>query len=871
MDAIADLKQELRGNGTRLGGGGFTIDPLRAREKLEQFRLDDPRRYVVSLVQAAVAAGATAIDFELGARDVTMRAGGLSIELAALNDLETALYSTPRDAHGRAHKHLALAIAAARALCPREIELRSGRTTVLLPARGEPIVSHAAAASAIDGLEVHVRERFGKVAAMRFCRDLFGQLAEERFLREAGVASDVPVRVSGALISRGFGMSAADAVCARAQERPGLRVAVGFGTSPTPQLALYQDGVCIHVVDDWEGVPHTMARIDSDAFSLDISEVSVVRDGSYEAALAALRGPLEDAVVHLAADAEHFEREVPVHGIIRAWLAMAGSPALLQRIASDHPLLTLSLFAHGADGTTELSLGRIRAHHARTGQVETTPVVIALIDGVTSFEPQELSSNLLVLCHDPADEQALRALFGDAVVDGKERFRFRLRRERNHRRWRSRPAAPSLPEMGRYRLVSVPVGAPGVRGELAIEGVRNRPGRATFIKDGHILWEDVVSGPVSGVTFVVEADFCPSDDYGAIEVDDAFARAMVALAAALRDAFEYLVDNYEELRRRLAAADRDPLRHSLLQMAALMTLPGWPSRFGSSYPAYAPESQVVVQAIEALAEELPAPIDLGVGPQELYEVDRLHPLVELRLLRSTSGKHLTLLDACAMLREDGVLRVFRRRVTKSQLNRTSLRASDEEAALLRRLFGRERVVDGEVARIKATLQPHQEGDRQTAVESAQKALASLEEALGPADALDEPNEAGDPVGDAEVEPVRGDALLRAVHDELIWLRANHSGHVETLSLDCISLAPNGAGRAVAVDADGIYLDPRHPLIAGCLANVDDPTPACYLASVVFSAINERWDEITDDHERAFHDALVQRLMVMMASLAIGQQ
>ena len=124
---------------------------------------------------------------------------------------------------------------------------------------------------------------------------------------------------------------------------------------------------------------------------------------------------------------------------------------------------------------------------------------------------------------------------------------------------------------------------------------------------------------------------------------------------------------------------------------------------------------------------------------------------------------------------------------------------------------------------------------------------------------------GDPVMHVQVERDRGDALLRAVHDELIWLRANHSHHVEALSLDCIALAPNEAGRAVVVDADGIRIDPRHPLIAGCLANIDGPTPGCYPASVGFSAINERWDEITDDHERAFHEALVQRLMVMIAS------
>ena len=69
MPSVDDLISDLRNEGEVVSEGRFTLDRDKAREKMRQFQLADPRAYVLELVQAAVLKGAAEIAFDIDADD----------------------------------------------------------------------------------------------------------------------------------------------------------------------------------------------------------------------------------------------------------------------------------------------------------------------------------------------------------------------------------------------------------------------------------------------------------------------------------------------------------------------------------------------------------------------------------------------------------------------------------------------------------------------------------------------------------------------------------------------------------------------------------------------------------------------------------
>ena len=61
---LSDLMADLQDDGVRDSTGVFTLDPKAAEQKLQNFSLARPQDYVLKLVQAAVANGASLVDLE---------------------------------------------------------------------------------------------------------------------------------------------------------------------------------------------------------------------------------------------------------------------------------------------------------------------------------------------------------------------------------------------------------------------------------------------------------------------------------------------------------------------------------------------------------------------------------------------------------------------------------------------------------------------------------------------------------------------------------------------------------------------------------------------------------------------------------------
>lgn len=73
MQDLDDFISGARSEGTRLDTGEFTLNGLKAREKLERHQLGDSGLWLVKLVQAAVRAGAPEIDIKFDRRIVEVR------------------------------------------------------------------------------------------------------------------------------------------------------------------------------------------------------------------------------------------------------------------------------------------------------------------------------------------------------------------------------------------------------------------------------------------------------------------------------------------------------------------------------------------------------------------------------------------------------------------------------------------------------------------------------------------------------------------------------------------------------------------------------------------------------------------------------
>ena len=122
---LNDLLGNLRKEGQLVSSGAFTIDLDHAREKLKQFQLENSSDYVLKLVQAAVAAGATAIRLDSSKPKVVLRMEGVSFTSTELESLFGYLLEEKRDHNTRHLRSLAVAVNSALGIGAREISLES--------------------------------------------------------------------------------------------------------------------------------------------------------------------------------------------------------------------------------------------------------------------------------------------------------------------------------------------------------------------------------------------------------------------------------------------------------------------------------------------------------------------------------------------------------------------------------------------------------------------------------------------------------------------------------------------------------------------------------------------------------------------------
>ncbi|MBI3929647.1 MAG: hypothetical protein HY319_29160 [Armatimonadetes bacterium] len=252
---MAELEQylgELSAGGTLHSDGHFTLDPRVALEKLQKFRLDDPRKCVCNLLASAVISGAGSVQFRPHLNGWTLSHDGRAPVRDELGELFGYLLSA--DSSHRALRELALGVCGALQL-EGTVELATRDATLLLRGDGSsawgPGRSHP-----LHGLEVRLRYGYPKMLAR--LRQRVG--SEEELLVQFGAFAPLQLLIGDLLVRA---PAAARRLAFRRLEHP------EFATSSWHQPALFEDAVsspgafsaCLRFVDPLDAGAGTLGVV----------------------------------------------------------------------------------------------------------------------------------------------------------------------------------------------------------------------------------------------------------------------------------------------------------------------------------------------------------------------------------------------------------------------------------------------------------------------------------------------------------------------------------------------------------------------------------------------------------------------------------
>ncbi|HWB78130.1 MAG TPA: hypothetical protein VG755_24365, partial [Nannocystaceae bacterium] len=126
MNDVDALLARLRDGTQHTASGTFTLDRERAREKMRQFQLADPHRWIVLLVRAALLRGATRVRVSIDASAVIVELDGPPLSRSDFEELYASMFASSRAPEIQARRDLALAFNAAMALDPEVLRVESG-------------------------------------------------------------------------------------------------------------------------------------------------------------------------------------------------------------------------------------------------------------------------------------------------------------------------------------------------------------------------------------------------------------------------------------------------------------------------------------------------------------------------------------------------------------------------------------------------------------------------------------------------------------------------------------------------------------------------------------------------------------------------
>jgi hypothetical protein len=577
MNQLDDMLAGLSSEGALEARREFQIDSAKAREKLQKFQLEDPHFYVLELVQAAHLLGATEIRFAIDADEMELYFDGDILTRLELEELYSAAFARLTDRRKQAMRHLAIGFNAAQALLPSRIELQvasdADADSLLLvssPDQERDEITEVAAPAGFKGTRVYLRESFRTGHLVEFFHNLKGTLAEKTALRERCLYSHIPVFLDGEQISKGHVLP--DDLLGvhpfrTEQERGVLGV---YSNKKASTLIILQNGVHVTTVHAPSGLANTVAVVDSQRLSKNLSQSAFVEDKQWSYLLGqVLRLEMHDSL------ARYFEKTqvIDMRGVIvaspQAWIVDAieevaaeiqlyrehgrALPEQTERLASLLERWQCIPLSHklGRGGVVsddnKISIGQLRELLGDRRTITFSPL------GYDELEVDALSP----VVYGSAERLGwLRQWLGYPLKNVTIQLDQMNRRSINYKRWQAQPKRSGSMLSTRFRIrVPFDCGG-GIEGVWAIDPsewnqariTRTAEGRMLFIKEGRLLSRRALEGIYfKGVNLVFSGEIAENELFdGPTEDGVMFSHYLRALEKFV-DVFDKLATYFGEV------------------------------------------------------------------------------------------------------------------------------------------------------------------------------------------------------------------------------------------------------------------------------------------------------------------------------------
>ena len=283
MSRKGSLRDEHLDDARIVRSGEFKLDRRRAMDKLARFQLQDPHRYVLELVAAAVRAGATAIEIHNDADDFAIAWDGRHPTAPEIEALFDHIFRHGQDDESRMLQHLAQGIHGALGLDPRWIHLE--RPGLLLDLT-DPLDVGTRAIPRTEGVRIHVRERF----SLAVMREWITATVERRTLEQDAPWCPIPITINGKVMRRRL-----------TGPPPGVRSeALGDGhvwLAERGPVHVIRDGVRVDTVELVHGDLALRGSVTADALKLNASRSKVVRDSAWQTLIRRLHARFRDLLL----------------------------------------------------------------------------------------------------------------------------------------------------------------------------------------------------------------------------------------------------------------------------------------------------------------------------------------------------------------------------------------------------------------------------------------------------------------------------------------------------------------------------------------------------------------------------------------------
>lgn len=330
---MSELVEELRAGGRHDSFGAFSLDRKKAQEKMREFQLVDPHEYVLMLIAAAVAGGATRIDLDFHGQCVVWTAHGWELEQAFLEQPLAGLLAGKDRPEVDAFRLFSIGLNAVFALRPKRVELASGSLHVNLKEDGGTELL-TQSAPPLHATRVTVHERWTWRSMLGF--DALGLAAPEASLAEARAAwCPIPVFVDGRQISQNDWRKSAAAqaarrgpvICSAAVDLGYARTYLWLDPTPVTQgnVVYVRHGVA--VCERRGNLPPLQPNVAiyCDTLTTNVSESGIVGDDTLRAIQSQLPKAVEELVV---AECARFAEDPKIRPSLRPELLDAAATLL---------------------------------------------------------------------------------------------------------------------------------------------------------------------------------------------------------------------------------------------------------------------------------------------------------------------------------------------------------------------------------------------------------------------------------------------------------------------------------------------------------------------------------------------------------------